>query len=78
MVRARANRPVRRNKNAGPSRTRKAVPPLPDVVQPLDEEKYPNLAAHREMERQERVRRGREMGLTRKQASEHASHEAEP
>ena len=78
MVRARSNRPTRRNKNAGPSRSRKAPDPLPDVVPPLDETKYPNLAAQREMDHQERVRRGREMGLTRAQASQHAQHEDTP
>ena len=38
----------------------------------IDPEKYPNLAAQREMDRQEHVKRAREMGATRKQASRHA------
>lgn len=72
MVRTRSTRPRRRNRNAGPSRSRKAQPPLPDAVEVLDERKYPNLAAQREMDRQLHVRQARKMGLTRKQASQHA------
>jgi hypothetical protein len=78
MVRARASRPVRRNKTAGPSRTRKAPEPLPDAVEPLDEARFPNLAAHLRGERQEHVRRARAAGLTRKQASEHADEHVGP
>lgn len=72
MVRARSNRPVRRNKNAGPSPTRKAAAPLPDAVQPLDEERYPNIAAELENERQKAIRAARAGGMDRKQASRHA------
>ena len=76
MVRARANRPVRRNKNAGPSRSRKAAPPLPDAVQPFDEERYPNMAAHMANERALIIRRARAGGMDRKQASKHADEHA--
>lgn len=72
MVRARANRPVRRNKNAGPSRSRRAPAPLPDAARPLDEEQYPNLAALRAGDRQQHLRQARRAGLTRAQASRHA------
>ena len=43
----------------------------PAVVQ----DRYPNMTAQREMDRLEHVRRGRAMGLTRKQASRHAADE---
>ena len=76
MVRARSRRPVRRNRNAGPARTRKAAPPLPDVVQPLDEERYPNIAAQRANERAQIIRRARAAGMDRAQASRHADEHA--
>jgi hypothetical protein len=41
----------------------------------LARDRYPNLTAQREMDRQEHVRRAREMGATRKQASKHADSE---
>jgi hypothetical protein len=72
MVRARTNRPVRSNKHAGPARSRKAAPPLPDAVQPLDAERFPTLAAELENERQQHVRQARAAGLDRRQASRHA------
>jgi hypothetical protein len=72
MVRARASRPVRRNKNAGPSRSRRVSPPLPNTVQPLDEERYPNIAAELANERQLTMRRARAAGMDRKQAARHA------
>jgi hypothetical protein len=76
MVRARTTRPVRRNRNAGPARSRKVSPPLPDIVQPLDEERYPNIAAHRANERAQIVRRARAAGMDRAQASRHADEHA--
>lgn len=72
MVRARSRRPVRRNRNAGPSRTRKVPAPLPDAAEPLDERKSPNLAALRAGDRQQHLRQARRAGLSRKQASRHA------
>ena len=72
MVRPRRNRPVRRNLHAGPSRSRRPAPPLPDATQPLDEDRFPNLAALRRGERQQMVRAARRAGLTRTQASQHA------
>ena len=58
-------------------RWRKANPdvpprPTPGMAAGIDPEKYPNLAAQRERDRQEHVKRAREMGATRKQASKHA------
>lgn len=75
MVQPKSRRPTRRNRNAGPDRGdkgRKAEGPLPDAAEPLDPVQYPNLAAQREMDRQQHVRLAREAGLTRKQASRHA------
>jgi hypothetical protein len=43
----------------------------------IDPVKYPNLHAQREMDRQEHVKRAREMGLDRKQASRHADEHME-
>ena len=72
MVRPRRSRPVRRNPHAGPSRSRRPAPPKPDAVQPLDEGRFPNLAALRRGERAQLLQAGRRAGLTRKQASRHA------
>ena len=72
MVRPRRSRPRRRNRNAGPARGRRPQPPLPDAAQPLDEERFPNLAAMRRGERQQLVRAARRAGPTRKQAAAHA------
>jgi len=37
--------------------------------------RFPNLAARRELDRQEHIRAARRMGATRKQASRHATEE---
>lgn len=71
MVRTRS-KPVRRNPHAGPQRGKRPAPPLPDAARPLDEEKYPNLAALRRGDRAQHVAQARRAGLTRKQASRHA------
>lgn len=39
-------------------------------------DRFPNMTAQKEMDRQEHVTRAREMGATRKQASIHAGEEA--
>ena len=72
MVRSRARRPVRRSRNAGPIRRSRSSAPPPDVTQPLDEDKYPNLAAMRDGDRLQHIHQARRAGLTRKQASKHA------
>lgn len=71
MVRARSDRSHRRNKGAGPSRqgSRRKDEDLPEP------ERYPNLRAQEEMDRQQHVRAAREMGATRAQASRHADSE---
>jgi hypothetical protein len=40
-----------------------------------EDEKYPNLAAQRDWDKAEHVRKGVEAGLTRKQAVRHANEE---
>ena len=52
-----------------PDEDEEGVPALTDA------HKYPNLTAMKEMDRLEHVKRAREMGATRNQASEHASEE---
>ena len=71
MVRARSDRHNRRTKGAGPERpgSRRAE----GGSAPLD--RYPNLRAEREMDRERHVRAAREMGATREQASRHADSE---
>jgi hypothetical protein len=71
MVRAKANRPRRRPKGAGPRRDGDDD----DAIPVLAPDRFPNMTARREMDRQEHVRRAREMGATRKQASQHADQE---
>lgn len=62
---------------AKPSTRGAHVPPPPEAVdeeldETLDPIRYPNLAAAKEQDRLEHVRKAREAGLTRKQASDHA------
>jgi len=73
MVQAKAERPHRRNRGAGPQRDGEDDPDAVPVAAP---DRYPNMTARREMDRQEHVKRAREMGATRKQASMHADAEA--
>lgn len=40
--------------------------------EPIDPEKYPNLAAHQQLERALRVHRAMEAGMTREEAKRHA------
>lgn len=65
----RTDRPSR-VQGSGPPRTRKT-----DEEETLDERRYPNLAARRDMDRVLHVKAARAMGATRKQASRHASEE---
>lgn len=67
------SRPRRRTKGAGPERKEAAHGAQADAEFPVD--KYPNLRAHQEMDHVRHVQAAREMGATRKQASEHASAE---
>lgn len=73
MVRAKAERPPRRNRGAGPERDGDDDT---DAIPVATRDPYPNMTAQREMDRQERVRRARAMGATRKQASIHADGES--
>ena len=75
MVRSKANRPHRRPKGAGPERAGQAGQDDETAVPILAVDRYPNMTAQREMDRQEHVKRARGMGLTRKQASKHADEE---
>ena len=72
MVRSKAERPPRRNPGAGPQRDGDDDA---DAIPVMAVDRYPNLTAQREMDRQEAVRRARELGATRKQASKHADSE---
>lgn len=72
MAKARANRPRRRPRGAGPRRDGEDEG---DAVPVLAVDRYPNMTAQREMDRQEHVRRARQMGATRKLASRHADEE---
>jgi hypothetical protein len=74
MVRTRSDRSQRRTKGAGPARqgSRRREGGLEERS---DEERYPNLRAQEEMDRQQHVRAAREMGATRAQASRHADSE---
>lgn len=88
MVRTKSERPRRRNKGAPPARrtakrpsagTRSGTRSRTERTQPeagtKAKPRYPNMEARREWDRQEHVRRGRAMGLTRKQAQRHADEE---
>ena len=72
MVNPKANRPHRRPKGAGPQRDGGGEN---DAVPALVVDKHPNITAQREMDRLEHVRRARDLGTTRKQASRHADDE---
>lgn len=72
MVKARADRPRRRNRGAGPERDGDDDG---DAVPVMARDSHPNMTAQREMDRQE-VKRARQMGATRRQASMHADDEA--
>lgn len=72
MVRTKAERPHRRNRGAGSERDGDDDM---DAVPVAARDPYPNMTAQREMDRPEHVRRAREMGATRKQASIHADEE---
>lgn len=76
MVQPRSSRPRRRNRDAGPERSQVPAQP-PQDADGLDPVLYPNLAAQREMDRLEHVRRGRAMGLTPEQAERHADEHAQ-
>ena len=71
MVRPRLQRARRNEADRAPSR-RADRPRRRRAPEPIDEERFPNLAALERGDRLEHVRRARAMGATRKQASEHA------
>jgi hypothetical protein len=48
---------------------------IPGVRDPIDAERYPNIAAERAMDREEHIRRAMANGLTRAQAEAHADEE---
>ena len=73
MVKAKAERPHRRNRGAGPERDGNDEG---DAIPVMPRDPYPNMTAQREMDRQEAVKRARALGATRKQASKHADLEA--
>jgi hypothetical protein len=75
MVQPKANRPKRRPKGAGPKRDGDDDEAIPVLATDRSPNRYPNMTAQREMDRQEHMRRARELGATRKQASRHADEE---
>ncbi|MHB1262595.1 MAG: hypothetical protein ACYC2H_12865 [Thermoplasmatota archaeon] len=64
---------------------RKAAPRHPDPDAPddhddhdgkgQDRDRFPNMTAQKDMDREESVRRAEELGATRKQATQHADDE---
>lgn len=72
MVRTHSAKHNRRTKGAGPSRPGSRHAPVPVGMPP---DRYPNLRAEREMDRERHIRAAREMGATREQASRHADEE---
>ena len=73
MVKAKSARTRRRNRGAGPERDGDDDV---DAIPVSARDPYPNMTAQREMDLQEHVKRARQMGATRKQASKHADLEA--
>ena len=71
MVRAKSDKHNRRNKGAGPARPGSRQ--FEGDSEPVD--RYPNMRAHREMDRQQHIKAARAMGATRGQASRHADEE---
>jgi hypothetical protein len=80
MVKARSERPRLRPKGSPPKRTsrparRRRLGTAKPARDADFEKKYPNMAARREWDRQQHVRRARKMGATKKQATRHADEE---
>lgn len=73
MARARSGRANRRNRGAGPERPGSRHAEAEGGPEPVD--RYPNMRAHEEMDRQEHIKAARAMGATREQASRHADAE---
>ncbi len=73
MVRTRSDKHQRRNKGAGPERP--GSRPREAEAEPADADKYPNLRAHEEWDREQHIKAARAMGATREQASRHADQE---
>jgi hypothetical protein len=73
MVRARSGKANRRTKGAGPERAGSRHREDDDSL--AAPERYPNMRAQEEMDREMHIRAARSMGATREQASRHADSE---
>ena len=51
------------------------MPSQPKPKDPIDEKRFPNIAAERQWDREQHVRQAMANGMTRKQAEKHADAE---